>query len=102
VNPLGGGVASFMGTLNATVSPTGKVAITFKGKHVSSLKAGSYNLAVVDSSSSNGLMLQKIKRVVTVTGIKFMGKHTGKVTLTAGKWLVMPKLGTTAATLVVS
>jgi hypothetical protein len=102
VNPLGGSVAPFMGTLNATVSPTGKVTITFKGKHVSSLRAGSYNLAVVDSSSSSGLMLQKVKRVVTVTGIKFTGKHTGKVTLTAGKWLVIPKVGATAATLVVS
>jgi hypothetical protein len=102
VNPLGGSVASFMGTLNATVSPTGKVALTFKGRHVSSLKAGSYKVAVVDSSSSNGFLLQKIKRVVTVTGLKFTGKHTGKVTLTAGKWLVLPKVGKTAATIVVS
>jgi hypothetical protein len=102
VNPLGGSVAPFMGTLNATVSPSGKVALTFKGKHVTTLQAGSYNVAVVDSSSSSGLMLQKIKRVVTLTGIKFTGKHTGKVNLTAGKWLVMPNLGKTAATLVVS
>jgi hypothetical protein len=102
VNPFAGNVTPFMGTLNATVSPSGKVALTFKGKNVSSLKAGRYDVAVVDSSSSNGLMLQKIKRVVTVTGIKFTGKHTGKVTLTAGKWLVMPKAGTTAATISVS
>ena len=102
VNPLGGSVASFMGTLNATVSPSGKVTLTFKGKNVSSLKAGRYDVAVLDSSASNGLMLQKIKRVVTLTGIKFTGKHTGKVTLTAGKWLVMPKVGKTASTIAVS
>jgi hypothetical protein len=102
VNPLGGSVQSFMGTLKATVSPSGKVSLTFKGKPASSLKAGSYDVAVVDSSSSNGLMLQKIKRVVTLTGLKFTGKHTGKVDLTAGKWLVMPQLGKTASTLLVS
>lgn len=83
------------------MSPSGKVSLTFKGKSVSSLKAGSYKLAVTDSSPSNGLMLEKIKRVVTVTGLGFTGKHTGKVTLTAGKWLVLPHLGKTAYTLTV-
>ena len=46
-------------------------------------------------------MLQKIKRVLTVSGIKFVGKHTGKVNLTAGKWVVMPRTGQTSLTLVV-
>ena len=46
-------------------------------------------------------MLQKIKRVLTVSGIKFVGKHTGKVNLTAGKWVVMPRTGSAAATLLV-
>jgi hypothetical protein len=101
-NPLGSNVATFQGTLNAAVSPSGKVTLTFKGKSVSALKAGSYKVAVTDSSSSNGLMFEKIKRLVTVTGLKFMGKHTGKVNLTAGKWAVMPQAGKTAFTLSVS
>jgi hypothetical protein len=101
VNPLGGNAPTFQGTLAASVSPSGKVSIAFRGKSVSSLKAGSYDVAVVDSSSSSGLMLQRIKRVVTVTGLKFKGKHTGKVNLTAGKWLVMPRVGQTAYTLTV-
>jgi len=101
VNPLGGSAPTFQGTLNASVSPSGKVSLTFKGKSVSSLKVGSYDVAVVDSSSSSGLMLQKLGRVVTVTGLTFKGKHTGKVNLTAGKWLVMPKAGQTAYTLTV-
>jgi hypothetical protein len=100
-NPLGSSVATYQGILNAAVSPSGKVTLTFKGKSASSLKAGSYKVAVVDSSSSSGLMFQKIKRVVTLTGLKFTGKHTGKVTLTAGKWVVMPQLGKTAYTLTV-
>jgi hypothetical protein len=101
VNPLGGSVATYQGILNAAVSPSGKVSLTFKGKSVSSLKAGSYKVAVSDSSASSGLMLQKIKHVVTLTGLKFMGKHTGKLDLTAGKWLVMPRPGQTAYTLLV-
>jgi hypothetical protein len=101
-NPLGGNAPAFQGTLEASVSPAGKVSLTFKGKSVSSLKAGSYDVAVVDSSSSSGLMLQKIKRVVTVSGLRFTGKHTGKVTLTAGKWLVLPKAGHAADTLTVT
>jgi hypothetical protein len=101
VNPLGGNAPAFQGTLEAAVSPSGKVSLTFKGKSVSSLEAGSYDVAVVDSSSSSGLMLRKLKRVVTVTGLGFTGKRTGKVSLTAGTWLVMPRLGQTAYTLTV-
>jgi hypothetical protein len=100
-NPLGSSVATFRGTLNAAVSPSGKVTLTFKGKSISTLTAGSYKIAVADSSSSSGLMLQKIKRVVTVTGLKFVGKRTGKVNLSAGKWVVMPQAGKTAYTLTV-
>lgn len=101
VNPLAGNAATLQGTLNAVVSPSGKVTLTFDGKRVSTLKAGAYKIAVNDASASSGLMLQKIKRVVTVTGLKFKGAHTGKVNLTAGKWLVMPRVGHTAYTLVV-
>ena len=83
------------------MSPSGKVTLTYKGRSVSTLSAGSYKIAVTDSSSSDGLMLQKIKRVLTVTGLKFVGKHTGKVNLSAGKWVVMPQAGKTAYTLTV-
>src|SRR5262249_61664470 len=69
-NPLGSNVAAFQGTLNAAVSPAGKVTLTFKGEGVSRLKPGSYTVKVTDSSASNGLLFQKIKRVVTVTGLK--------------------------------
>ena len=77
------------------------MTLTFKSKSISTLTAGSYKIAVADSSSWSGLMLQKIKRVVTVTGLKFVGKHTGKVNLSAGKWVVMPQAGKTAYTLTV-
>jgi hypothetical protein len=101
-NPLGSKVVTFQGTLNAAVSSAGKVTLTFKGKGVTALNAGSYTVKVLDSSAKNGLMFEKIKRVLTVSGLKFTGQHTGKVNLTAGKWLVMPQPGKTALTLTVS
>jgi hypothetical protein len=104
VNPLAGGgnAAALQGTLNARVSAAGKVTLTFNGKSVAKLKAGAYNLAVNDASAANGLMLQKLKRVVTVTGLKFTGKRSSKVMLTPGKWAVMARPGHTAYTLTVS
>jgi hypothetical protein len=101
-NPLGSNVAPFRGTLTASVSASGRLTLSFKGRSVTSLKAGRYNIAVTDRSSSNGFLLQKVKRTVSVTGLKFVGKHTGKVNLTTGRWAVMPKVGKTAYTLVVS
>lgn len=101
-NPLGSKVLPFRGTLTGAVSPSGKLTLSFKGKSIKNLKAGSYKIAVTDQSASNGFLLQKIKRTVSVTGLKFTGKHTGKVTLTSGRWVVMPQAGKTAYTLVVS
>ena len=102
VNPLGGSVLPFRGTLTGSVSPAGKLTLSFNGKSIRSLKAGSYKIAVTDQSASNGFLFQKVKRTVSVTGLKFMGKRTGKVNLTSGRWVVMPQAGKTAYTLVVS
>ena len=90
-NPLGSQVLPFRGTITASVSTSGKVTLSFNGKGISGLKAGSYKIAVTDQSTSNGLLLQKIKRTVSVTGLKFVGRHTGKVNLTTGRWVVMPQ-----------
>jgi hypothetical protein len=92
-NPLGSVQLKFRGTLSAAVSSTGKLTLLFKGKSVSSLTAGKYTIVVTDQSNKNGFAFRKIKRTVTVTGVAFVGKHTGKVSLSAGKWVFTPGVG---------
>ena len=66
-NPLGS-TSRLPGNAARRGEPVRQGLAHVQGKSVSSLKAGSYKIAVTDQSSSNGLMLQKIKRVVSVTG----------------------------------
>jgi hypothetical protein len=90
----GSAIAPFRGTLTGAVSAAGRLTIAFKGRSVSSLKAGRYTVAVSDRSSTNGFLLQKPGRAaVSVTGTMFVGRRSLSVTLTAGKWLVLPHPG---------
>jgi hypothetical protein len=86
-------VLPFRGTLTGAVSAAGKLTIAFKGKSVASLKAGQYTIKITDKSSTTGFMLQKIKRMVSLTGPAFVGTRTASVKLTAGTWIVTPQLG---------
>ena len=99
----GSAVAPFRGTLTGAVSAAGRLTIAFKGKSVTSLKAGRYTVAVSDRSSTNGFLLQKPRHTaLTVAGTTFIGKRSLSVTLTAGKWLVLPRLGTATYSIVVN
>jgi hypothetical protein len=98
----GSAVAPFRGTLTGAVTAAGRLTIAFKGRSVTSLKAGRYTVAVSDKSSTNGFLLQKAKRAVSVTGAMFVGKRSLTVTLTAGRWLVLPQLGKPTYSIVVS
>jgi hypothetical protein len=99
----GGAPLPFRGTLTAAVSAAGKLTMSFKGKSVASLRVGRYKIAVTDKSSTSGFMLQKLKHsVVSVTGTAFVGKRSATYQLTAGKWLVAPRLGKTTYSIVVS
>jgi hypothetical protein len=90
----GSAIAPFRGTLTAGVSAAGRLTLAFKGRSVSSLKAGRYTVAVSDKSSTNGLLLQKLRHsALSVTSTTFVGKRSLSVTLTPGKWLVLPRLG---------
>ena len=40
--------------------------------------------------------------MVNITGMTFVGKRSATVKLTAGKWLVLPRLGKTTYSIVVS
>ncbi len=99
---VGSAILPFRGTLTGAVSAAGRLTLAYKGKSVASLKAGQYTISVTDNSSTNGFVLEKIKRVVNITGTVFVGKRSASVDLTAGKWIFMPRLGQTTYTVVVS
>ena len=93
---VGSGIDPFRGTLTAVVSPSGRLTVAFDGKSIKTLKAGRYTVTVTDRSSSSGFLLGKSRHVATsITGAAFMGKRSAKVTLTAGRWIVGPRAGTT-------
>jgi hypothetical protein len=90
------------GTLVATVTATGRIALAFKGKSVASLSAGKYTVLVSDRSSIDGLMLRGPSHAaVTLTGAAYTGKRSVSVDLTTGRWLVLPLAGKTAFSITV-
>jgi hypothetical protein len=98
----GSAVLPFRGTLIGAVSAAGRLTLAYKGKSVGTLKAGKYTIAVTDKSSTNGFMVEKIKHAaMSVTGTAFVGKRSAPVNLTAGKWLVMQRLGKTTYSIIV-
>jgi hypothetical protein len=95
---VGSGNAPFRGTLAGTVDPAGKLSLAFKGRGLTSLKAGRYTITVTDRSGSSGLLLQKAKRAaVAITGPTFVGKRSASVTLTPGRWSFATRAGGRAA-----
>ena len=92
---VGSGVLPFRGTLTGAVSAAGKLSLVFKGKGVTSLKAGRYAIAVADKSPSDGFVVTGKSSSVSVTGMAFTGKHTQTVSLTVGKWSFGPRAGKT-------
>jgi hypothetical protein len=82
------------GTITGAVSASGRITFAYRGRSVTHLKPGRYTFAVTDTSSSSGFLLQKgARRATTVTGAAFVGKRSVKVSLSAGKWLVLPAAG---------
>jgi hypothetical protein len=98
----GSAVLPFRGTLSGGVTAAGTLTLAYKGRSVTSLKAGKYTIAVTDKSSSSGFMLKRLNHAVTsVTGIAFVGKHSATVQLTAGRWLFIPRAGKMAYSIAV-
>ena len=89
------------GTLTAGVSAAGALSLEFKGKSAARLTAGRYRVVVVDRSASSGFVLEQAKRALTVSGLKFVGRRSETVALTAGHWLYTPGTGTKRYLLVV-
>jgi hypothetical protein len=79
---------TFRGTLNGGVDTRGKLALTFKGKAVSSLKSGRYRIVVLDETSTSSFNLNKLgRKPVKVTGRPFVGRQTATLTLAPGQWM---------------
>jgi hypothetical protein len=78
--------AALRGTLTGTLNAAGKTTLTFKGKPVSSLKAGRYKITVLDETGKNGFTIKNGKQLVKVTGVPFLGRQSVTVTLKAGDW----------------
>jgi hypothetical protein len=79
------------GTLEATVSAAGQTKLMFKGKVVTTLKAGRYTLTVLDQSTKSGFIIQETRKAATAaSGISFVGKRTVSIEMTAGQWFFYP------------
>jgi hypothetical protein len=92
---VGSALFPFRGTLIGGVSAAGRLTFAYKGKSITSLKAGRYTITVHDKSAASGFMLEKAKTkhvTVSVTGAAFVGTRSASVDLTAGKWLFLPIL----------
>ena len=99
---VGSGIVPFRGTLTAAISAAGRLSLAYKGKGLTSLRAGKYTIAVDDRSANAGFVLEKLKRApVAITGSAFMGTRTAHVRLTAGRWLFAAGRGEPSYTIAV-
>jgi len=78
-------------TLKGVVGPGYSVALTRDGKKVTSLKAGTYRIAVSDKSGFHNSVLErekpsKPKLEKHITGTAFTGSKTVVMTLKPGSW----------------
>jgi hypothetical protein len=92
-NPVGTAATPlvFRGTLTGTVSKSGRLSLTWKGKNVATLTKGRYTIAVTDKSSKSGFVLQEIHQAaITLSGAGFVGTRKVSVALTAGQWFFYP------------
>jgi hypothetical protein len=63
--------------------------VSFKGKRVGSLEAGSYRISVTDRSTSSGLVLvEKGHAAKQVTGTRYVGTRSLLFTFAKGGWLL--------------
>jgi hypothetical protein len=84
---VGSGIVPFRGKLAATVNPAGRLALTIKGKAVSTLRAGLYTFTVVDASAKTSFAIEKLKaQPVMLTGAAYKGTHVATINLRAGQW----------------
>lgn len=75
------------GTLTGGVSTGGKLSLLYNGKPVGQIRAGRYTFVIDDQAPTRAFEVQRIKKdPVTVTGVRYVGKHKMTVPLDAGQW----------------
>jgi hypothetical protein len=92
---VGSALLASRGTLTGNLSANGKPTLTSKGKAVSTLKAGRYAFAITDQDAKGSFSIlgPKTRAATHLTGVKFVGKRSITVTLTAGRWMYYAGLG---------
>jgi hypothetical protein len=86
---VGSDVVPTRGTLTIVVTAAGRLSVSFKGKSVTSLEAGSYRISVTDRSTSSGLVLvEKGHAAKQVTGTRYVGTRSLLFTFAKGGWLL--------------
>jgi hypothetical protein len=102
-DPIGSALTPLRGTLNGGVSTIGNLTLMFKGKAVSSLKAGRYKITVLDETARSGFTIQRLGRqAVKLTGTTFLGRHSVTLALNAGQWFYYSPSGKKTYFIVVS
>jgi hypothetical protein len=86
--------AVFRGTLAGTVGAGGALKLALKGKAVSKLKAGRYEVTVVDKTRARSFVVQQTKHAaITVTGVSFVGTRSKTVNFKVGAWSYFTSAG---------
>jgi hypothetical protein len=85
---VGSSVAPYRGPLAATVSSTGRLTVTLRGRPVHTLAAGRYRVQVIDRSSRSGVAIATGSRRRAVSGIAYVGTKTATLAVAAGSSVV--------------
>ena len=84
----------YRGKLVAKVSAAGKATLTRAGLPFRSLKAGWYDVTVVDEAARAGFFVQRAARkAAPLTGVAFIGRRTRRIALGAGTWTFLSGVG---------
>lgn len=81
----------YLGTLTGSLSAAGKISLVYKGKSTTSLKHGRYTLAA--NGGASGFVLKPASIATSILPVSVTAKHSVSVDLTAGKWVIVPRVG---------
>lgn|GEM_PF-1102590 len=89
--------AVFRGALAGTVSSRGASSLAYKGKAVSTLKAGRYRFSIDDRSARSGFTIRRAgsASAAVITRPAFVGRRSVTVLLRAGLWTYGSSMGAT-------
>jgi hypothetical protein len=83
----GSTTTKLLGTLKASVSASGKPALTLGGTTVKTLKSGRYTIAIADHSTKAGFIVWKLgSHAMVLSGVAASKSSSQTLTLSSGKW----------------